>query len=171
MKSHDYSDLIHDAESSPEYWAEVAIGDFTDEICRLLEERKVSRSALARKLGTSAAYITKVLRGNANFTLTSMARLAFALDSQVRVHLAPQGSYSVWKDVFVEPTANWLNSFSTDFIVPSAQEISATVEPWTRPIVQPAAQLALGGPVQATASSVLDLSRTGEGHDPGTAAA
>lgn len=102
MPKHDYHQLIQQAEASPEYWAEVAIGDFTEEICRLLQEKRMTRADLARELGTSPAYVTKVLRGNANFTLASMAKLAMALDTRVAIHLAPRGAMTHWKDELVE---------------------------------------------------------------------
>ncbi|MEJ2367974.1 MAG: helix-turn-helix transcriptional regulator [Acidobacteriota bacterium] len=89
MASRKYAKMIEEAQQSPEYWAEIAIGDFTEELWRLLEEKNMSRAELARRLGTSPAYITKVLRGHANFTLASMAKIAHALDSQVRVRLVP----------------------------------------------------------------------------------
>ena len=41
----------------------------------MMEANGVSRGELARRLEVSPAYITKVLRGNVNFTLDSMVRL------------------------------------------------------------------------------------------------
>ena len=45
---------------------------------------------MARRLGTSPAYVTKVLRGNANFTLATIVKLARALESEVRFRLSPR---------------------------------------------------------------------------------
>lgn len=90
--------MLDSARDSLEYWAEALILDFTEEIVRLMDEKGISRGDLARKIDTSQAYITKVLRGNANFTLTTMAKLARALDTVVRVHLAPDNVLVRWDD-------------------------------------------------------------------------
>jgi len=50
----------------------------------------VSRSELARRLGVSPAYVTKVLRGNVNFTLDSMVRLVRAAGGDVSLQVAPK---------------------------------------------------------------------------------
>ncbi|HBA82819.1 MAG TPA: hypothetical protein DCZ95_01875 [Verrucomicrobia bacterium] len=44
-----------------------------------MQERGVSRSDLARDLNVSPAYITKVLRGDENFSIQTLARIAFVL--------------------------------------------------------------------------------------------
>jgi transcriptional regulator with XRE-family HTH domain len=61
-------------------------------------ERKISRSALAARIGHSPAYVTKVLRGDANFTAATMTKLARAMGAEVRIHLAPIGSRTTWFD-------------------------------------------------------------------------
>lgn len=61
---------------------------FTAAVLRLMERRGTSRSDLAQLLGTSPAYVTKILRGDANFTLASMVKLADALGAEVRIALA-----------------------------------------------------------------------------------
>jgi transcriptional regulator with XRE-family HTH domain len=50
-------------------------------------EQGVSRAELARRLGTSQAYVTKVLRGNVNFTLAALVKLARAVGGEVRLSL------------------------------------------------------------------------------------
>ena len=49
----------------------------------------MSRAVLARRLGTSQAYVTKVLRGNVNLTLATLVGLAQAVGREVRLDLAP----------------------------------------------------------------------------------
>jgi transcriptional regulator with XRE-family HTH domain len=56
----------------------------------MMEVNGVSRSELARRLGVSPAYITKVLRGNVNFTLDSMVRLVRAAGGEVSLQVAPK---------------------------------------------------------------------------------
>jgi transcriptional regulator with XRE-family HTH domain len=61
---------------------------FTEEVLAVMERRGISRSELARRLGASPAYVTKILRGDANFTLASMAKLAAALEAELEIGLS-----------------------------------------------------------------------------------
>jgi plasmid maintenance system antidote protein VapI len=86
------------ARASPDYWHEIPVVEFTEDLWRLMEEQKVSRAELARRIGTSRAYITKLLGGNANFTLMTMVKLAMALGGAVHVHISDQRAYTRWHD-------------------------------------------------------------------------
>lgn len=68
-----------------------AIQDFTEDLYRLMEEQNVNKAELARRIGKSRAYVTKVLRGNSNFTVESMVCLARALEGQLCIHIAHGG--------------------------------------------------------------------------------
>lgn len=98
MSGRSFKEHFDDARRHPEYWRELAILEFTDELVRVMDESGVSRAELARRLQTSPAYVTKALRGDANLTISSMAKLARALDLELRVHLAPAGALTTWRD-------------------------------------------------------------------------
>ena len=91
-----YIDFFKQAEESNEHWTEIAISDFMDEICRLMDEQEMNRAELAEKIDSSPAYITKVLRGNVNFTLATMTKLARAFGNVVRIKLAPEDVIVRW---------------------------------------------------------------------------
>ena len=74
-----FKDTFKAAEEQDEYWAELAILEFTSQINRLMQEKNISKVELARLLGTSPAYVTKVFRGDANFTMRSMVKLSRVL--------------------------------------------------------------------------------------------
>lgn len=93
-----FSALFSSAEQDEDYWTELAIIEFTEELSRLMELRGMTRAELAAAICSSPPYITKVLKGNVNFTLATMAKLAKALGGVVRVHLAPMGTLTEWKD-------------------------------------------------------------------------
>lgn len=57
-----------------------------------MENRGVTRSELARRLDVSPAYVTKILRGHANLSLESLAKLAFALELKWECILIPQNA-------------------------------------------------------------------------------
>ncbi len=92
--------LFAGLEQDSEYQAECAIVDFTENMAKRIEKLGITRSELASRLDTSPAYITKILRGNANFTLKSMVRIACALESDLKIHLQPEGVHSQWFDLF-----------------------------------------------------------------------
>ena len=95
-----FNELFEGLEHDPEYLAECAIVEFTEDMAKRMQELGITRSELARRLDTSPAYITKILQGNANFTLKSMVRIAAALESDLKTHLQPEGAHSQWLDVF-----------------------------------------------------------------------
>src|SRR5450756_2779769 len=85
-----FKQMFAEARGMPEYWEEGAILDFTEALYVAMEEQGVTRAELAHRLGTSQAYVTRVLGGHANFTLKTMAKLALALGLQLEVGLGPQ---------------------------------------------------------------------------------
>src|SRR6185295_5768392 len=93
-----YRKFVERAHASPFYWHEVAVHEFIMDLHRLMEEQHVSRAELARRIGTSRAYITKLLGGDANFTLMTMVKLAMALGGAVHVHISDQRAYTTWRD-------------------------------------------------------------------------
>jgi len=90
MSARSFKQLFAEAERMPEFWEEGAILDFSEALYVAMEDQGVTRAELARRLGTSQAYITRVLSGNANFTLKTMSKLALALGMQLDVGLSPQ---------------------------------------------------------------------------------
>lgn len=90
--------LYEEAEKHLSYWVEGAIIDFTEELCRVMGEGGISRAELARRIGSSPAYVTKILRGSSNFTLASMVRAARALGHEVHIHLARPNAMTRWID-------------------------------------------------------------------------
>lgn len=95
----DFKALMAQARESDDYWVEKAVLDFTEDVVERMKGDSVSRSELARRIGKSPAYITKLLRGDNNFTLHTMVKLARVLDCQLSTHLHPKESRCHWFDV------------------------------------------------------------------------
>ena len=93
-----YRKMLEEAETSVDYWAGIPVIQFTEDLCRLMREKNVSRAELARRIGSSRAYITRLLGGDANFTLATMVKLAMALDGAVHVHIADKKAVTRWQD-------------------------------------------------------------------------
>lgn len=98
MSETSFRALFERAEESLSYHVEGAIIDFTEELCRVMDAKGVSRAELARRIETSPAYVTKILRGRSNFTLASIVRVAHALGHEIHIHMAPKGAMTRWID-------------------------------------------------------------------------
>lgn len=105
MKNTSFSELLERAKERDSYWVESAILDFTEELLARMDHLGVSKSELAKRLGKKPSFITKLLRGNNNFTLETMVKVARKLDAEVRVHLQPDGMVSEWLDVLKDEPA------------------------------------------------------------------
>lgn len=90
MSKRTFKDLFRDAEKSDAYRTELAILRFTEDMVRAMGDKGVTRAELARRIGTSPAYVTKILRGSTNFTLATIVRIAHALNMRVDVRLEPR---------------------------------------------------------------------------------
>jgi transcriptional regulator with XRE-family HTH domain len=87
MKPRSFSELYREAERHQDYWIAGAILEFTESVVREMARQGLTRTALAERLGTTPAYVTKILRGKVNFTLATMVRLSQALGADLHVRL------------------------------------------------------------------------------------
>jgi len=85
-----YRERVRSIENTPEFLLEEVKLTFADELCRLLDEQGVSRGQLAERLGTSRAYVTRILRTDYNLTAETMVKVARALDARVELALVPK---------------------------------------------------------------------------------
>lgn len=84
---YDIEAAFKNAKKSPEYHQEAILLDVARRISDAMDEQGVTRADLARKLNVSQPYITKVLRGTENFSLKTLARIAFVLKKKWEVFL------------------------------------------------------------------------------------
>ncbi|MBN2465367.1 helix-turn-helix transcriptional regulator [candidate division WOR-3 bacterium] len=85
-----YKELTDRLEKDPEHWVESMRIDFVEAVERMMEERGVSRAELARRLDSSPAYVTQMLKALFNPTLLTLAKVALALDARVELSLVPK---------------------------------------------------------------------------------
>jgi transcriptional regulator with XRE-family HTH domain len=91
--------ILAQSRETLDYKIESARVDFTEEALGIMAEQGISKADLARKLGVSKPYVTKLLGGGANLTLESMVRLAEALGCSLSTHLTQAGFSPRWVDV------------------------------------------------------------------------
>lgn len=89
-KYKNFDQIWQELESSDSFEAEKKILEFTTGLYQLMKERNISKKELAKRLNTSQAYVTKIFRGNANFTIQTMTRLVRALDGELHIHITPK---------------------------------------------------------------------------------
>src|SRR5450830_1616316 len=73
----------------PAYWSYLTTLEFIDALVADMDAQGVSGAELARRMGTSWAWVSRVLAGECNLTVASMGKLAFALGMKVTTQLAP----------------------------------------------------------------------------------
>lgn len=100
MSTRSFKELFAEAEKHPDFHKELAILEFTEELWRVMQEKGVSGTELGRRIGSSQAYISRVLNGGANFTLGTMTKLAMGLGMELKMHLAPAHAVTVWRDYY-----------------------------------------------------------------------
>lgn len=96
MNTHEwFNSLVNKYKDNAVFTEEAAIFEFTENIVLHMEQLRMNRAQLAKRLNTSKAYITKILNGNANFTIKSMAAIAHALGCELTIGLRPKESASL----------------------------------------------------------------------------
>jgi transcriptional regulator with XRE-family HTH domain len=136
-------ELWERAERDPEFHKELAILEYTEELWRVMQEHGVSGTELGRRIGSSQAYISRVLNGGANFTLATMTKLAMGLGMELKMHLAPADAFTVWRDVLLGST---VGSTGGRVLI----EATLTRAPESVPCTPPAAAYAVAAATRRT---------------------
>jgi transcriptional regulator with XRE-family HTH domain len=118
-------DFAAEARKGDSYWVEAAKLQFSIELDRQRQYAGMQYKAVAQKLGTSQAYITKVFRGDSNLTIESMVKLARATGGRLEVSIvdevaaaAPRWSAATFRNAFAKtvrpliPTSTALTGIS-----------------------------------------------------------
>ena len=142
MKPRSFAELYREAERHQDYWIAGAILEFTESVVREMARQGLTRTALADRLGSTPAYVTKLLRGKVNFTLATMVRLSQALGADLHVRLAGRSRRRV-EQAIGEPTGVG---------APPAGRSSKVLAAASRPAAREARQRAAGKPRQPAAA-------------------
>ena len=79
--------FVDEAKQTDAYWLESAKLEFALGLEQQRRAAGLSYADLAKKMGTSAAYISKVFRGDTNLTIESMVKLARATGGQLEARI------------------------------------------------------------------------------------
>jgi len=91
--------LLSDEEGRKLYFREDLIFEITEEICKVMEEKGISKAELSRLVGVSKSNITQLLSGDHNMRLTTVADLLYALDSKMAVSAVPLDIDSILESI------------------------------------------------------------------------
>ena len=72
------------------YWVESAKLDFAMALEKQIRLAGLSYANLAKKIGTSAAYISKVFRGDTNMTIETMVKLSRASGARLNIEIVSE---------------------------------------------------------------------------------
>lgn len=73
--------------------------EFALQLNRILESKNMTRRELASQLNTSPAYISKVLRGDANVTIESMVKLTHAAGGTFHCCITDKNDQVQWRGI------------------------------------------------------------------------
>ena len=87
-----YESLLNEED----FYIEDAKNKFALDVEKKMSRARVKRVELAEKLGNTPAYITKVLRGDANVTIATMVKVSRALGCDLHFHMVPHRDNVDW---------------------------------------------------------------------------
>ncbi len=91
-------EALRNLDSDPAYIATRLKFEVGSDVLAILRAKGKSPAWLAKRLGKSRQYVTKMLKGNTNFTLESLAALSIALGAKFEfTFTAPAVSSDLWR--------------------------------------------------------------------------
>lgn len=104
MRKHSVGDVTYCGEFADtftsiteEEWAYYSFADsISDQIAEYMGVHGISKSALASKMGTSKAFISKVLSGDANLTIKTISKILFAIGAKPEVKVVDRDNQVKW---------------------------------------------------------------------------
>lgn len=92
------------AEEGSSYWLGKSKLDFAVKLHQHMKAKEIKNVDLAARINSSAPYITKVLRGDANLSIESMVKLAHAVGGELTIDIKHREAATVdqWKSLVVE---------------------------------------------------------------------
>ena len=79
-----YEQEYQEAKKTPYFKAMRAILDVLSDVSRIMAEKHLSKKDLVEKMNVSPAYITKIMRGNENLSMETIAKIAVAMDCELK---------------------------------------------------------------------------------------
>ena len=81
------ANYLAERKKSDTYWVESAKLDFALALEKQIRFAGISYATLAKKIGSSAAYISKIFRGDTNMTIETMVKLSRASGARLNIEI------------------------------------------------------------------------------------
>jgi transcriptional regulator with XRE-family HTH domain len=96
--------FLEDARKTDVYWVEKAKLDFSISLDSQRDYAQVTYAEVAKRIGASPAYISKVFRGESNLTIESMVKLARSMGGQLDIRIVDNAvALSKWDLTHFKP--------------------------------------------------------------------
>ncbi|WP_042956495.1 helix-turn-helix domain-containing protein [Pseudomonas brassicacearum] len=95
-----FKERIAALKATRSYCQEQAKLEFVGGVTRLMQSKHINNASLAERMQTSPAYVTKILRGDVNFTIESMVKVTHALGGRFHIHVADSEANVRWLEHF-----------------------------------------------------------------------
>ena len=86
-KKSELEEILENEARAIRYWENALIADITDEIEMALEDRGWSHKDLAERLGVTPGHVSRLLSGQRNMTMKTLARIGYVLGVHPRLRL------------------------------------------------------------------------------------
>lgn len=80
-----FKTLLEEAKLHPQFHGFGMFMEFCEVVLAEMEKQKITRAELARRMGVSRAYVSKLFKG-CNMTVDSMAKVALALGYGIKIN-------------------------------------------------------------------------------------
>lgn len=94
--SEQFATMFNQLNESSTYRLEGLKLEITEQIYVAMQRQGISKAELARRLGSSKAYVTKILQGDVNFTLETLNKLSQLLGCDLSIVFEQKGSVLHW---------------------------------------------------------------------------
>ncbi len=82
---------IINPDRDPEIVADYQNGIIVQNILTIMEEKKISQKELAKLIGKSKQYVSRILNEKQNFTINTLALFSCALDCDMKIKISSKG--------------------------------------------------------------------------------
>ncbi|MBB3170150.1 helix-turn-helix domain-containing protein [Simiduia aestuariiviva] len=89
-----FKDLYSKVKNTAAYKTSGILMEVAYMIQAAMDHKGMAKTELANELGCSRAYLTKALRGDNNFSISSLSKMAKALDCELHVAMIPRVVYT-----------------------------------------------------------------------------
>jgi transcriptional regulator with XRE-family HTH domain len=104
MRKHSVGDVTYFGEFADTYinvsdedWAYYNFSDsLSDQVAEYMDTRGITKTALAERLGTSKAFVSKILAGDANLTMKTISRILYHIGAKPEIKVVEKDTQVKW---------------------------------------------------------------------------